>query len=68
MGILVMFYAPCKKLWFDWLNEWKKFWNYFLKGCGYCKKLKPEYSEAATKLKSSAVLAAMNVDDNVKVI
>jgi len=30
--------------------------------CGYCKKIKPDYSAAASKLKSFAVLAAMNVD------
>ena len=32
------------------------------KGCGFCKKLKPDYSEAATELKNVGVLAAMNMD------
>lgn len=37
--------------------------------CGYCKKIKPDYSSAATKLKSIGVLAAMNVDtsENFKI-
>lgn len=30
--------------------------------CGFCKKLKPDYSVAATELKNEAVMAAMNVD------
>ena len=40
-----------------------------LKGCGFCKKLKPDYAVAATKLKGDAVMAAMNVDNasNMKV-
>jgi len=30
--------------------------------CGHCKRLKPDYQAAATEIKGSAVLAAMNVD------
>ena len=30
--------------------------------CGYCKQLKPEYSAAATALKSIAVMAAIDVN------
>lgn len=30
--------------------------------CGYCKTLKPEYSQAASELKDQAVLAAIDVN------
>jgi protein disulfide-isomerase/protein disulfide isomerase family A protein 5 len=30
--------------------------------CGFCKQLKPEYSQAATDLRGQAVLAAIDVN------
>ena len=30
--------------------------------CGYCKKLKPDYSAAATELKGQAIIAAIDVN------
>jgi len=31
-------------------------------GCGYCKKMKPDYSAAATELKGQAILVAIDVN------
>lgn len=40
-----------------------------LPGCGFCKKLKPDYSAAATELKPNYLLAAIDVNrpENAKV-
>lgn len=35
---------------------------FIVQGCGYCKKLKPDFSEAATEVKPNGILAAANCD------
>jgi thiol-disulfide isomerase/thioredoxin len=42
--------------------RWFVLFFFIFLGCGFCKKLKPDFSEAATELKSSGVLAAVDVD------
>jgi protein disulfide-isomerase/protein disulfide isomerase family A protein 5 len=34
--------------------------------CGFCKRLKPDYQQAATEVKDFATLAAINVDQVIQ--